>query len=111
MKALVITTLALVATTLPAFAGGLSGEAAWMKHCKKCHGADGAGKTPMGKMFKLVDFSDPGNQAELTDAAVRTAILDGMKNASGKQVMLPFAKKLSEEEVDDLVAHFRSLAE
>ena len=64
----------------------------------------------MGKVFNLVDFSDPANQATLTDEAIRTAIMEGKANEAGRKVMIAFGKKLSEEEITDLVAYFRSLS-
>jgi mono/diheme cytochrome c family protein len=95
--------------SIPAIATASSGEELWMSHCKKCHGEDGKGDTPMGKRFSVPDYTDPAVQEALTDDAIRSSIIDGKKNADGKKVMLAFGKRLSEEDVDALVAYFRTL--
>ena len=80
-----------------------------MKNCKKCHGEDGKGDTPMGKRFSVPDYTDPAVQEALTDEAIRSSIIDGKKNSDGKKVMLAFGKRLSGEDLDALVAYVRSL--
>ncbi|MEX0326337.1 MAG: cytochrome c [Puniceicoccaceae bacterium] len=95
---------------LPSVVSGATGEEVWMKYCKKCHGDDGKGQTAMGKRFEIRDYTDPAIQAEWSDEDIKAAVIDGVKNESGKKVMLAFGKKLSEEEVDAVVAYLRSLA-
>jgi mono/diheme cytochrome c family protein len=103
--------LVIVALILSATAASADGEALFMKHCKKCHGATGKADTPMGKVLKMRDFTDPANQATVTDEAIKESIINGRKNEKGKKVMLAFGDKLSPEEVDALTAYFRSLQE
>jgi mono/diheme cytochrome c family protein len=102
-----ITITALV--TLPMISHAGSAEEVWMKNCKKCHGADGKGDTPMGKKFEVRDYTDAAVQASLTDEAIKASIVDGVTNEDGKKVMMAFGNKLSDEEADALVAYLRSL--
>lgn len=85
-----------------------SGEL-WTKNCKKCHGDDGKGATAMGKKFDIRDYTDPTVQATVTDEQIAEAIRNGIKNDAGKQVMQPLGDKLSDEEINTLVAYVRSL--
>ncbi len=89
--------------------GQAGGEELYMKHCKKCHGEAGSGDTVMGKKFSIRDYTSAEGQAALTDEAIATAIKDGLVNEEGKKVMMPFGNKLSDEEVTEIVAYFRSL--
>ncbi len=89
--------------------GQAGGEELYMKHCKKCHGETGSADTVMGKKFSIKDYTTAEAQAALTDEAIATAIKEGLVNEEGKKVMMPFGNKLSDEEVTEIVAYFRSL--
>jgi cytochrome c553 len=103
--------LAAAMTSQPLVTGASgSGQSLWMLHCRKCHGATGDGKTAMGRIFNIKNFTDPAIQADLTDDEIRTSILEGRTNESGTQIMLSFKDKMTPEEVEELIAHFRSLA-
>lgn len=78
----------------------------WTAHCAKCHGADGAGKTAMGKKLKLVDYTTAEGQAAFTDAHALSAIADGVVEG-GKTKKNGFKEKLSAAEIDDLVKFVR----
>lgn len=93
----------------PSLAHASDGGELWMKHCKKCHGEEGKGDTPMGKRFSVPDYTDPAVQEAMTDEAIRASIIDGKTNEDGKMVMLAFGKRLSDEDVEALVAYVRSL--
>lgn len=84
------------------------GTELWKKHCAMCHGVDGTGHTMMGKRLGLKDYTDPAVQAKMTDEEIAKFTKEGVKNDAGKQVMKPFAGKLSDDEVTELVAHIRS---
>jgi mono/diheme cytochrome c family protein len=88
--------------TLPVLANA-DGQELYMKYCKKCHGETGAGDTPMGKKFAVADYSKAEVQSAITDEAVAKAIKDGVVNDQGKKVMMAFGKKLSDEEVGQIV--------
>ena len=68
--------------------------------CAMCHGADGKGETPTGKMMKANDFASEEVQ-KMSDADLSAAI------TSGKGKMPPF-KTLSADQVKDLVAYVRA---
>ena len=99
-----------VILALPGLLTASPGEELWMKNCKKCHGDAGKGDTPMGQKFGVRDYTSAEVQASLTDEAIKSAIVDGKADESGKKLMLAFGKKLSDEEVAALVAYMRSLA-
>lgn len=79
----------------------------WDKQCAKCHGKDGAGKTAMGKKFKLKDYTDASVQASFTDEQAVKIIKEGVKE-DGKTKMKGYADTFSQEEIKALVAHIRS---
>lgn len=81
----------------------------WTANCMKCHGPDGAGKTPVGRMLKLKDYTDPAVQAAMTDEGIAQAIKEGTKSDAGKQLMPAFADKIPEEDLPALIAFIRSL--
>jgi len=90
-------------------AGGAEVQQNWVKHCQKCHGADGSGKTAAGKKLKVLDYTDPAVQAEITDEEIVQVTTEGVKDDAGKTRMPGYADKLSEEEIQAFVAYIRSL--
>lgn len=78
----------------------------WDKSCKKCHGADGKGDTPMGKKLDMKDFTDAKYQASLKDEAMLKAIKEGVKD--GDKVRMKAVEGLSDEEMKALVAYVRA---
>jgi len=77
------------------------------KGCAKCHGADGKGKTAMGKRNGAKDYSDPKVQEQLKDEAALKAIKDGFKDKDGKQLMKP-TEGVSDDEAKAIVAYMRT---
>lgn len=71
--------------------------------CAMCHGTDGAGNTPMGQRLKIKDLRSPEVQKQ-SDAEL-TAII-----ANGKPPMPAYAKTLSADDIQALVAYIRSIA-
>ena len=91
-------------------AGTLRAAAAkelWDKHCASCHGKDGRGDTKMGKKAGVKDYTDPKFQEALKDDAAFKAIKEGVKD-KGKEVMKPFAEKLTDEEIKALVGYLHT---
>jgi cytochrome c6 len=82
-------------------------QANWQEHCTKCHGADGAGKTAMGRKLKLRDYTDPKVQTDLTDEKMFKVTKEGI-DKSGKNVMKAYAEDLTDEEIKELIAHIRN---
>ena len=78
----------------------------WNKNCSSCHGKDGKGQTTMGKKAGAKDYTDPKVQESFTDEEAFKATKEGIKK-DGKDVMKPYAEKLSDDEIKELVAHIR----
>jgi len=79
----------------------------WNKNCASCHGKDGKGQTTMGKKAGAKDYTDASVQAGFTDEEAFKATKEGVQK-DGKTVMKPYAEKLSDDEIKELVAHIRS---
>ncbi len=80
----------------------------WTKMCARCHSPDGSGKAPAGKKLGVKDYTTADGQS-FTDEEALAAILDGTKNAAGKETMPGYKDKMSEDEAEDLVVFVRSL--
>ncbi len=105
MKKLMVISLALL------IAGAVSLRAAdakenWEKHCAKCHGPDGKGKTKMGEKFGIKDYTDAKVREELKDEKMIKAIKEGIKDGE-KTKMRAFGETLSDEEIKALVKYVR----
>ena len=83
----------------------------WKAKCASCHGADGKGHTDQGEKMAIADYTDATWQKSKTDSDIKKAIIDGVhrEKAGKKQEMDGYKGKLSEEEIDKLVAYVRSL--
>jgi mono/diheme cytochrome c family protein len=79
-----------------------AGEKVYKAKCASCHAADGSGSTPVGKALKARPFCSPEVKKE-TDAEMTEIIV------KGKNKMPPYDKKLTEDEIKDVVAYIRSL--
>ncbi len=86
---------------LTAFAGDAA--TLYTAKCAMCHGADGSGATPMGKSMKLRDLRSPEVQKQ-TDKELYAVTADG------KGEMPAYKAKMSEVEINGLVAHLRTMA-
>ena len=69
--------------------------------CATCHGKDGRGKTFKGKLTHARDMTDGQWQNEVTDERLFNSI------SNGRNKMPSFKKKLSEAQIDELVAYVR----
>ena len=107
MKKLIIVSVALLV------AGAVAVRAAdakenWEKHCAKCHGRDGKGKTETGKELGVKDYTDAKVQAETTQLKMVIAIRKGLKE--GEKTRMPaFADTLSADEIKALAQYVRGL--
>ena len=81
----------------------------WKKHCASCHGKDGKGKTRAGRKAKVRDHTDAKVQAAYTDKQAFDNLKKGMKSDKGKTLMKPYAEKLSDAEINELIAFVRKL--
>jgi len=77
----------------------------YKRNCARCHGAAGRGDTPIGKIFKAPDFTDPEwwkKNANITSTKRLALIV-----ARGKAGMPAFGKKLTKAQIKLLVSHVR----
>ena len=96
----------LVSALLLMFAGTTSfaqssAEATYKAKCQMCHGAKGMADTPAAKSMKVLP---------VTDAAVKgmseAKMIEAVHNGMGK--MQPYKDKLSDAQIKDVVAYFRT---
>ena len=79
----------------------------WDKNCAACHGKDGKGETKMGKQAGVKDYTDPKVSATLEDDKAFKSVKDGMKDGD-KEMMKPFAEKLTDAEIKSLIAYLKA---
>src|SRR5215210_7905293 len=77
-----------------------SAKVLFIENCARCHGADGRGETPMGKVFGATNLADAGwwKRERVNEKRLAVSIRDG------RGQMPAFGKKLSKEEINALVA-------
>ena len=106
-------TVAVVVISLPVIAGRLAAVTAqnqpsaaglYSKHCASCHGKDGRAKTFKAKFNHARDLTDPLWQDEVSDEGLYNSIMNGKKK------MPAYRKKLTETQVNSLIAYVRTLA-
>jgi mono/diheme cytochrome c family protein len=78
------------------------GQKLYEQNCVKCHGADGAANTAIGKAVGAKDLHSPEAQ-KLTDAQIYAQIDQGKGN------MPPFGDSLDKAKINDLVAYIHQL--
>jgi mono/diheme cytochrome c family protein len=98
--------ITLLSLALPGFALA-DAKDTWDHSCARCHGADGAGQTKIGKKLGLKDYSSADVQAKLADADILKAIQDGVI-VDGKQKMPSYKDKISDDDAKALVGYMRS---
>lgn len=76
----------------------------YVKNCSSCHGRDGRATTFKGKL-KHARNTDSEWQINVSDERIFNSIMNG------KGKMPRYEKKLSEQEIDSLVAYVRGLME
>lgn len=76
----------------------------YIENCARCHGADGRGETPMGKVFEATNLADAAwwKKERTNEKRLTAAIRDG------RGQMPAFGKKLSKEEIAALVAFVKT---
>jgi cytochrome c553 len=109
MKTKTITTLILAGAMTFALEVSLGAEAIelWGKHCASCHGKDGKGQTKMGAKAGVKDYTDAKVQDAMKDDAAFKAVKEGLKEKD-KELMKPFAEKLTDDEIKALITYIRT---
>lgn len=106
-KYLVLTAATLALTSLTGFADDSNpAQGNWDRHCKKCHGATGAGDTALGKKLNIKDYTKAESLAEVSDEDLFKMTKDGVEGTK----MPGFADKLSDDEIHALVALMRGMS-
>jgi mono/diheme cytochrome c family protein len=82
----------------------------WTHHCASCHGADGAGKTKMGKKSGAKDLTSAEYQKGFTDDQLFAHLKSGEKDADGNVKMKAYADSMADDELKALVGFVRSLS-
>jgi mono/diheme cytochrome c family protein len=77
-------------------------RALFAESCAKCHGIDGRAKTFRGRLLDARNFTNAKWQTASTDPEIASAIKTGPK------MMPAFGGKLSQSEIEALVAYVRS---
>jgi cytochrome c553 len=108
MKKLITTSLAAIGFMAAASVFAADAKENWDQLCAKCHGADGAGNTKMGKKFKVKDYTDAKVQAEFTDEQIVKVTTEG-STKDGKELMKGYKEDLSPADVTALVAYIRQM--
>jgi mono/diheme cytochrome c family protein len=82
----------------------------WKAKCSSCHGEDGKGATEQGKKMGVRDMTAPDFWKGLTDAKMKDAISNGIKQTKdGKvQEMEPYKDKIKPEDIDALVGYVKT---
>lgn len=100
LTAMVMAAALVIGLATPVFAEDAA--AVYKSKCAVCHGADGKGDTTMGKKLGVKSFASPevakAKDAELIEITTK-----------GKEKMPAYGKKLSQDEIKDLVKYIRSL--
>ena len=77
-----------------------AGAGTFKSKCILCHGADGTGKTPLGKQLQAANLGSKDVQKR-PDAELQKIVHDGQAN------MPPFADQLSDEEISQVIRYVR----
>ena len=93
---------ALVLSTPVFAANASSGAATYKAKCASCHSADGSGQTAIGKNLKIRDLRSDEVQKQ-SDIELTKVI------AGGKGKMPAYGKQLTTAQIEDLIAHIRTL--
>jgi cytochrome c6 len=100
-----IMVVALISVCFPVTAGAddAAGSATFKAKCAMCHGADGAGKTPMGAKLNIPNLVSPETQKKADTSLVEVI-------AKGKNKMPEFGSKLSADQITQVKDYIREIA-
>ncbi len=98
MASRVVLAAAMLTCSAMAFAEA-PGEATYNANCKSCHGATGTPSAGMAKMMNIKPAAEYKTSADEQFNSVK----------NGKEKMKPFAGKLTDVQIKEAVAYFRTL--
>ncbi|MGO9061765.1 MAG: c-type cytochrome [Candidatus Binataceae bacterium] len=117
MIAGILTLLLMLAIgVMPASAAGdaAAGAKIFTARCARCHGADGKGNGPdLAKLHPTtspVDWTRSAVMKQWSDDEILAIITKGGKAVKSSPVMPPFQGKLTNAQIQDLLAFIRTLA-
>ncbi len=89
------------------------GKPTYATYCSPCHGARGNGRGPMAALLdpKPTRHSDTAYMNSLSDDYVYRLIRDGGSAVGKSPMMAAWKGNLSDQQIWDLVAYIRSLAD
>jgi cytochrome c6 len=79
-----------------------SGADVYKAHCSSCHAASGAGDTMLGKNLKLRPLTSPEVLSQSDEELVSIT-------SKGKNRMPAYGRRLSQQQIEAVVKHIRSL--
>lgn len=92
-------------------ANAASGRDVHVKNCQRCHGPQGKGDGPAGKLLKTkpADWTNKQKMSGLSDDYLYK-IISGGGGSVGKSTLMPaFKGKLSDAQIREVMAFIRSL--
>ena len=103
--------LAIAADPNPAWAQ--TAEDNYRLYCVQCHGTlgngEGINQTAGGLTVSPIDHSYTKEMSKRTDEELRLAVSEGGDAVEKSELMPPWGKTLSENEINDLVGYLRTL--
>ena len=107
MRVATLLSVASAALVAPAFGADLAkAKTIYVDKCLKCHGEKGKGDGPKAWDLskKPADYTDKAKMAKFTDEDLTKAVKEG------KKPMPAFGKKLTDEQIDNVIAYIRTFA-
>ena len=83
-----------------------NGKKVYADKCLRCHGINGKGDGPKADTLekKPADYTDKAKMSQFTDAQLKQVVLEG------KQPMPAYKGKMSDKELEDVLAYVRTFA-
>ncbi len=81
------------------------------KKCANCHGdnSQGDGRMAQKMKLKIADWTSKDSMSKLTDQYLTDMITKGGKAMGKSKIMAAYGKKLTDSQIQDLLAFIRSL--
>ena len=103
VAAAVLSLFTVLGATKPNEAAAAEAATIYNRQCVSCHGRDGRGRTRKGRQTRARDVTDAAWQDDVSDER----LFNSINNGRGK--MPAFRKKISENDIDALVAYVRRM--